>query len=491
MTLIRITTVLLAIASFSTAGDLKLSPELVNLNADAMVNVIAQFRVPPTEAHHQRIVQGGGMLKRALDLINGALYSVPAGELERISSDPDITYITADRSVRAMEDHKTSAVYADIARQNGYDGTGVTIAFLDSGIEDRPGVVYSESFVAGEDSADRNGHGTRVATLGVAPNSQVVNLKVLDSRGVGTDSAAIAALDQAVKLQKTYRIRIINLSLGRPVYESYLKDPLCQAVENAWARGILVVVAAGNEGRSNSAGMNGYATITSPANDPYVLTVGAMNTHRTPSRGDDTMASYSSKGPTLVDHIVKPDLVAPGSPFQGGGTSIAAAIASGAAALLLQKDPTLTPDHMKARLMKSASKNFPKSSTVYDAETGASYTTQYDIFTVGAGYLDVWSALNNWDLVEGSALSPTAVRDQHSGKVTVVNTHGAVWGGAPGWTAPAVWGGSAWVDGAAAEWGRGEVWGAGAVWGGAPTGTSGVASGYGAVWGGGPNSGKN
>ena len=91
---------------------------------------------------------------------------------------------------------------------------------------------------------------------------------------------------------------------------SYATDPLCQAVEQAWNAGIVVVVAAGNEGRNNSAGTNGYGTITSPGNDPLAITVGAMNTLGTPARSDDKIASYSSKGPSQIDHVIKPDLVA-------------------------------------------------------------------------------------------------------------------------------------------------------------------------------------
>src|SRR5260370_29128133 len=182
------------------------------------------------------------------------------------------------------------------------------------------------------------------------------------------------------------------------VMESYTLDPLCQAVEEAWQAGIVVAVAAGNHGRDNSMNTYGYSTITSPGNDPAVITVGAMRDMGTTPRGDDLIASYSSKGPTLLDQVVKPDLVAPGnqiisalavnstitttypgnvvplsyylssnsgaiSPnyFTLSGTSMATPMVSGAAALLLQKDASLTPDTVKARLMKTATKNFPTS----------------------------------------------------------------------------------------------------------------------------------
>src|SRR5262249_48800588 len=129
----------------------------------------------------------------------------------------------------------------------------------------------------------------------------------------GTVSTVLAAIDRALALQRTLNIRVINLSLGHLPTESYTQDPLCRAVEAAWRAGIVVVVAAGNEGANNSAGTQGYATIGSPANDPYVITVGAGNTHSTPDRRDDEMAYYSSKGPTAIDHVLKPDLVAPGN----------------------------------------------------------------------------------------------------------------------------------------------------------------------------------
>src|SRR5205823_3748297 len=142
-------------------------------------------------------------------------------------------------------------------------------------------------------------------------NAKLISLRALDANGQGTDSSVISAIDRAIDLKDVYGIRVVNLSLGRTVQESYLQDPLCQEVEKAWQAGLVVVVAAGNDGRDNSRGTNGYATIASPGNDPYVITVGAMKDMATTTRGDDLIASYSSKGPTLRDHVAKPDIVAP------------------------------------------------------------------------------------------------------------------------------------------------------------------------------------
>ena len=321
-------------------------------------------------------------------------------------------------------------------------------------------MVYNESFVKGDKRfEDMYGHGTHVAGIlggdgekstgsaytrtfrGIAPGVHQINLRVLDANGVGTDSAIIAAIERAIQLKLLYNIRVINLSVGRPVYESHTTDPLCQAVEQAWKAGIVVVVAAGNEGRNNTFGNEGYGTIMSPANDPYVITVGSMKDMSTTSRGDDQIASYSSKGPTSIDHVVKPDIVAPGNRiislaasgniaqasslalnlvpqsyyqrngsstaassdyYMLSGTSMAAPMVSGAAALLIQKRPNLTPDQVKAILMKTATKTFPAMSVTYDSATNQTFTSRYDIFTIGAGYLDVWAALNSSDTPKGS-----------------------------------------------------------------------------------------
>ena len=239
-------------------------------------------------------------------LINGGLYSVPANRLEHLSRNPNISYISQDRPLASLLNNTAPSVNANIAWSQGWDGTGIGVAVIDSGVSNDKDfqvsgkstsrISYSQAFYGGSKTYDEYGHGTHVAGIvagsganstgsqyiytfkGIAPNANLINLRALDQNGSGTDGTVISAIQEAIQLKSMYNIRVINLSLslGRPVFESYKLDPLCQAVEAAWKTGIVVVVAAGNSGRDNSQGTNGYATITSPGNDPCVITVGAM-----------------------------------------------------------------------------------------------------------------------------------------------------------------------------------------------------------------------
>ncbi|MCA2971851.1 MAG: S8 family peptidase, partial [Acidobacteriaceae bacterium] len=422
---------------------------------------------------------------RELQSIRGLVTRVTGASLASLASDPQVKYISPDREIRSTTNYAQSAVGAISLHTQGFSGQGVGVAVIDSGVftnhfdlreSNCTGYVldYSENFVGDTppDNGDSWGHGTAVAGLissngrcraegsgvsaatiansphlrlsGVAPGATLISLRVLDETGKGLDSNVIRAIDKAIWLksnQPALKLRVINLSLGRPVRESYTLDPLCQAVERAWKAGIVVVVAAGNRGRTETLTdrrgrvyrIDGYGTIGSPGNDPYVITVGAANDKLSYSPADDVMASYSSKGPTAIDRIVKPDLIAPGNwvwttrskgdalsfkdpnrdftavladipaeatacksttsqynlpppwcfhiwftgtvnpnmntnthgPYiRVSGTSFAAPLVSGAAALLLAKTPTLTPDAIKARLMRTARKNvFPASTT--------------------------------------------------------------------------------------------------------------------------------
>lgn len=547
VSLMRLAVILLMMSAaiHTAAAQDKLAPELRQIETGATADVIVQYRQGPTALQHRRVLDGGGELRSELAVIHAAHYSIPASQLEALSNDPDVEYISPDRVVTATSssvytgspDYGWRTVGADLATSVfGLDGTGIGIALIDSGVDafidlqdaqGRDRVVYRGSFVSGA-ATDLYGHGDHVAGIlagngtrssgssftylvrGIAPNAHIISLKVLDTTGSGTDSGVIAAIQQAIALKAQYNIRVINLSLGRPVTVSYLLDPLCQAVQQAWQAGIVVVVAAGNNGRDNSQGTDGYGTITAPGNSPFVITVGAMNTKGTLSAADDKIGSYSSKGPTSIDHIVKPDLVAPGNrifslsqgtlwfarTFPGNdvsqtaisehtaiarsgyyvmsGTSMATPMVSGAAALMIQKEPWLTPDEVKARLMKTATKFAPGFSTATDPVTGVTYTAEYDIFTIGAGYLNIPAALANNDLLVGPALSPTAIYQPLTSSANLVPTGSATsWGSSAIWGTNAIWGTHAigrtntiwgtgvFVNGSAAIWGTNAIWGAG------------------------------
>jgi serine protease AprX len=267
-----------------------------------------------------------------------------------LANDPDVVYISPDRAVKGALDVNRQAVFAGAAGSYGLDGMGVGVAVIDSGVtasddflnsKGRTRLVYSKDFTGSVKERvsgiwllpeeDTYGHGTHVAGIiagnsnvtrlanyvrhyqGIASGANIINLKALDGSGAGRDSWVISAIQHAIAMKTTYNIRVINLSLGRGVFESYKVDPLCQAVEAAWKAGIVVVASAGNDGRNNVGGIGGYGTVRAPGNDPYVITVGAMKSMGTATRADDAIATYSSKGPTLIDHVVKPDLVAPGN----------------------------------------------------------------------------------------------------------------------------------------------------------------------------------
>jgi serine protease AprX len=472
----RLLVVTFIVGSTFAFGAPKTAPDVPKSGGN--IDVIVQFTHPPTKSDLQ-LLGPYGQVKKMLDIINAVHISLSPAQIQALSSNPAIAYISPDRTNGGALDITAPTVTANLAWSLGYTGAGVGVAVVDSGIAVKNDlksadgmfsrVVYSQSFVPGQDATDAYGHGTHVAGIvggngkdssgtlyahtfkGVAPSVNLISLKVLDQNGAGSDSNVISAIQTAIALKSTYNIRVMNLSLGRPVFESYTLDPLCQAVEAAWKAGIVVVTAAGNSGRDNSLGTHGYGTINAPGNDPYVITVGATNTKGTTSPYDDSVASFSSKGPTMVDHIVKPDIVAPGngiisllastsctlytdsnrtrvsmsyetfglvtgvsnSYLKLSGTSMATPVVSGAAALLIQQNPGLTPDQVKAKLMKSANKTvFPTHMYGTDSISMAQFRMVEDIFTVGAGYLDINAALLSANApATVSAKSPTVIYD--------------------------------------------------------------------------------
>src|SRR5262249_52529712 len=172
---------------------------------------------------------------------------------------------------------------------------------------------------------DDDGHGTHVAGIiggngfdsggqkaGVAPDASLVVLKVLDQNGNGTISNIIQALNWVLTNRRRYNIRVVNMSVGSAIHESYFTDPLTLAAKRLVDAGVVVVAAAGNAGK-NALGQTQYGGIGAPGNAPWGLTVGASSTNGTFTRADDTIGSFSSRGPTYLDYAAKPDLVAPGT----------------------------------------------------------------------------------------------------------------------------------------------------------------------------------
>src|SRR6202140_4676296 len=335
--------VLIATVALAHANDSKISPELRGYPSNQKAQVIVQY-APGTQVNCSGllglvdclvndVLKLGGTILSALPVVNGLVAVLDGNGILNLSNQSNVVYISLDRPLTPTLSNAAPAVNAFAAWQSGYTGAGIGVAVVDSGVSSHPDlnggpwgssrVVWNQSFVPRNASAnDQFGHGTHVAGLiagngssskgtkysktfeGIAPQANIINLRVLDQNGVGTDSAEIS-------IKSTFNIRVLNLSLGRPIYESYKMDPLCHAVEAAWKSGIVVVVAAGNNGRYQAT--NGYGTITAPGNDPYVITVGAMKPMGTPTRVDDLIASYSSKGPTALDAIAKPDILAPGN----------------------------------------------------------------------------------------------------------------------------------------------------------------------------------
>ena len=285
--------------------------------------------------------------------------------------------------------------------RSGYTGAGVDVALIDSGVVPVDGMTAPAKVVNGADLSfesqapslrylDTFGHGTHMAGIiagrdnavtaatkdqhrdrfmGMAPGARLISVKVADALGATDVSQVIAAIDWVVKHRQDngMNIRVLNLSFGTDGVQSYLLDPLAYAAEVAWRKGIVVVVAAGNASF-------GSGRLNNPAYDPYVIAVGAGDASGTYGKGDDSVPPFSSCGNAARG----PDLVAPGSSvislrnpgshvdqtfpggrvgerfFRGSGTSQAAAMVSGAAALVIQQRPTITPDQLKALLVTTA-----------------------------------------------------------------------------------------------------------------------------------------
>jgi serine protease AprX len=384
----------------------------------------------------------------------------------------------------------------------GITGRGVTVAVVDTGLWWESDTLLSKAPRFRFDSTnapqndDPNGHGTHVSSIiasnrlasnqiyeGIAPAADIGAVRAFHYDGSSTYIDAIKAIDYVLKNRKAQNIRVLNLSFSAPPQSYYWDDPLNQAVMKAWQAGIVVVAAAGNDGPNPM-------TIGVPGNVPYIITVGAMSDVDTPTVGsDDRLASFSSSGPTY-EGFVKPEVVAPGGhiagsvPFDGwiaiqhpdsmldsarqfkmSGTSQATAIVSGIVALMLQKNPVLTPDEVKCKLMASAR----------PARTAAGQVA-YSVFQQGAGLVNAPAAANSTatkcanqgldiaaDLAGRTHFGGPANADA-SGNYYVTDSsgnrlsgEGLLWDGGFAWD-----GAYLWSDGKL--WSRSDLWSSGKIW---------------------------
>lgn len=373
------------------------------------VGIVIRERSPASPLAERLVRNLRGRVTRKLPIVDGFAAEVPADGLARLERSPLVAALWLDGRVRMADDDGDDDDDEDDDDDRGgggaantawrgavglpalrgrYDGEDVAVAVLDTGVSPgadlRGTVELRVDFTPGHDGIDRFGHGTHIAGIiagdgsasrgtwrGVAPDAELISIKVAGPDGATDVSVVLAALQWVVTNRERLGIRVLNLAFGTDATTSYLVDPLDYAVERAWRAGVLVVAAAGNRGPD-------AGTISKPGDDPFVLTVGAADVRGTADRRDDVVAPFSSRGPT-VDGIAKPDLVAPGvsivsvrapgswadrdrpearvgnAYFKGTGTSQAAAVVSGIAALLFEADPSLTPDEAKAALVGSSS----------------------------------------------------------------------------------------------------------------------------------------
>jgi serine protease AprX len=364
----------------------------------------------------------GGTVTGALPIVSGFAATLPGDAVAELRAVPGVRAVTADTQMHPTKGKPPStsktpnSVYrteigADALSTQGFTGDGVRVALVDTGVDtavatsgDLAGRVVSVANpndellpdvacvnFSGEATCDDTfGHGTFMAGLiagsgaasagkyaGVAPDAEIVSVKVGGADGSADVSKVLAGIQWVVSFADDYDIKVLNLSMGTDSTAPPSLDPLNLAVQRAWVEGITVVVSAGNFGAARRTRPDGstYGTVTKPGDDPYVITVGAVDDMETPAVSDDRLPAFSSWGPTFAGHS-KPDITAPGARVislrapgsvidglggtvnatyrRGSGTSMAAAVVSGLTAQLLEAESTWQPDDVKAALAAGA-----------------------------------------------------------------------------------------------------------------------------------------
>ena len=480
-----------------------------------LVSVIVQESHGAGDAPERAVARLGGHVDRQIAIIDGFTAKLPRASLPALRTSRGVRVVTEDARVRLTAaidgwDHEsdggsltrlTKMTGAAKYWTRGFTGKGVDVALIDSGVAPVEGLSVPGKVVNGPDLSfesqeeslrhlDTFGHGTHMAGIigardssarkrvkraqkrsyvGMAPDARIISLKVADRGGATDVSQVIAAIDWVVQHRNTdgLNIRVLNLSFGTDGVQDYRIDPLAYAAEVAWHKGIVVVASAGNAGF-------GSAKLNNPAYDPYVIAVGGSDPKGTDVKNDDDIPAWSSAG----DGTRNPDIVAPGRSvvslrvpgsaidtaapaarvghsrfFRGSGTSQAAAMVSGAAALVISQRPTITPDQVKGLLMGTA-----------ETLEGKDPRAQ------GAGALDLGKAIDDptpqvvqtWETSDGTGSLDAARGSQHleNNGVTLDGERdifGNPWDGRT-WSADA-WNGRTWSGG---TW-NGSVW-TGSTW---------------------------
>jgi len=406
-------------------------PSLLQLAAerpDETVAVIVQKTVRDARVENL-VARLGGTVTQDLHIINAFGAQLPGKAVAELAQADGVRWVSLDAPMlesvcpqcidtTRLANAYIRAIHADqLWNESPYrQGQGIAVAVVDSGVNPQQDLytvmgvnrlIAAAAFNNGYNQSvyDGYGHGNHVAGIiggngsrsngayiGVAPMANIVNVKVSDDQGAATAANVVAGLQWILTNKDAYNIRVVNLSLNSAVPEAYVTNPIDAAVEILWFNKIVVVVSAGNVG---------VGALYPPANDPFVITVGATDDRGTASLADDVIPSWSGYG-TVVTGVQKPELVAPGTNivslmanpnsvlatahpsnvvggiyFRMSGTSMASPMVAATAALLLQDEPNLTPDQVKYRLMATANHNWPG----------------YNATKAGAGYLDAYAAV--------------------------------------------------------------------------------------------------
>jgi serine protease AprX len=503
-----------------------------------IAHVIITVKAGHRDEIRRALESHGDIVKAEHPLVGALTVEVHSGDLAELGRHPWIEAVSIDAAVHAgavpnsgRMSHRASSLretlgLTAVAESHGPTGASVGVAIVDSGIAptaDLAGRIAGfYDFTRGGVPAlpsDEYGHGTHVAGLvggggspgarqfqGVAPDVRLVGFKVLDKRGSGATSDVIKAIEYIVANHAALGIHIVNISLGHPIYESAKTDPLVQAVEKATAAGLIVVASAGNYGENEKTGDVGYTGITSPGNAPSAITVGASETGGTTTRADDVVAPYSSRGPSWFDALAKPDLVAPGhhlvsdadvrstlfkqmassreaaggqSFLELSGSSMAAAVTSGVAALILDAHHRagyanarpLTANAVKAILEYSA---IPLSGADRLSQGTGEINSSGAIALASA--IDTSAAPNTWWLRTGVPMFTMFGGNRATWSQEIIWSDAVVSGqflfeGVSAWSPNVVWGSKilwptdvAEITNSSVVWSASGVWSANIVW---------------------------